>query len=364
MKNECNVLLTGATGFLGSYLLAELLKQSENEIFVLVRAENEELGLARVREKQTRLLLWDESKAGRIHIICSDLSLERLGIPEDKWQWLANHINVIIHNGAHVNLIGTYKKHYAPNVGSTLELLSLACEAKKKRFSYVSTSGIFSSLFRTMDNLENRVIAEDIEVPEVNSIFAYLNTKWLAESTVREAAKKGMDVAIFRLPHISGDDKTGYFTKGDQFWIRLKALAILGKAPDIDYRFYVSPVDFVAKALVYISLTEFTGLNYYITVSNNKTTWLTVSDAVRKNGYDVEIMEPEKWYEYVKSYLKNHRDKNVNETFAYAANNFQLFVYPTLSNQHFMESLPEEMRKCRSMDEIVASYFKYERENL
>lgn len=364
MGKEYNVLLTGATGFLGSYLLAELLRQGENEIFVLVRAQNEELGLERVRQKQTRLFLWDELKADRIHVICGDLSLDHLGIAEDKWQWLANHIDVIIHNGAHVNLIGTYKKHYAPNVSSTLELLSLACEAKKKRFSYVSTSGIFSSMFRTMDNLENYVIAEDIKVPEANSIFAYLNTKWIAENAVREAGEKGVDVAIFRLPHISGDDKTGYFTKGDQFWIRLKALATLGKAPDIDYRFYISPVDFVARALVYISLTEFTGLNFYIPVSNNKTTWLTVSEAVRKNGYDVEIVKSEKWYEYVKEYLKNHRDKYVNETFAYATNNFRLFVYPTLSNQHFMESLPEEMRECRSMDKIVSSYFKYERENL
>ena len=309
MKKIYNVLLTGATGFLGAYLLSELLSQSENEIYVLVRAENEMLGFERVKEKMTMRLLWDESKASRIHVICGDLSLEHVGITDDEWQWLAENIDIILHNGAHVNLIGSYKKHYAPNVGATIELLSLAREIKKKRFAYVSTSGIFTSLFQTLDSLENCVIDEDVRIPEVNSVYSYLNTKWIAEEAVRKAAEEGMDVAIFRLPHISGDDKTGYYTKGDQFWIRLKALATLGKAPDVDYRFYISPVDFVARALVYISLTEFTGLKYYIPISNNKTTWLTVSEAVKKLGYDIEIMEASKWHEYVREYLNTNKDK-------------------------------------------------------
>lgn len=358
-QQKKNILLTGATGFVGSHILYELLKQTNGEIFVIVRGGSEEEGFERVKKKLMELQIWEESSADRIHAICGNLEQLQLGISDSLWKLLSNTIDLIIHDAAYVNLIGTYEKHYEPNVVSTLQLLELARIGKYKRFVYVSTSGIFGGLYQPQDFEEGYTIMEDAKIPTVRSIFAYVRTKWVADQLVQQAAKQGIDTAIFRLPHVGSDKITGCFNQGDIFWSRLKAFSKLGKAPVIEHLFYVIPVDYLAKTLVHISNKKFTGLNFYTTVSNEKITWMSVADAIRNGGYQIDIMEMEDWYAYVKKYLAENQDRDVHAMFAYATDNFSLFRCPYMSNKYYMEALPEPMRHCQDINEIVASYFKY-----
>jgi len=100
------VFLTGATGFLGAFVLRDLLERKERvaKVICLVRASSVQKGLDRLREGSTDRGVWDESwvESGRLEVVTGDLGQERFGLG-DEWQRIASDADVILHNGALVS---------------------------------------------------------------------------------------------------------------------------------------------------------------------------------------------------------------------------------------------------------------------
>jgi NADPH:quinone reductase-like Zn-dependent oxidoreductase len=79
------VLITGATGFVGVHILAELLKHTTAQVWCLIRGKGE---IVRVQSALQEALLWEslqEEEKGRIRVVFGDLGSKRLGISEDDW---------------------------------------------------------------------------------------------------------------------------------------------------------------------------------------------------------------------------------------------------------------------------------------
>src|SRR5205823_5245532 len=115
------VLLTGVTGFLGAFLLHELLQQTQADIYCLVRAADAEHAILRIRRNLETYLLWDARLEERIIPVIGDLSQPRLGLAEPQFQALSRQIDLIYHNGAAVNFIYPYQQLKATNVLGTQE---------------------------------------------------------------------------------------------------------------------------------------------------------------------------------------------------------------------------------------------------
>src|SRR5262249_19780255 len=92
------VFLTGATGFLGSYLLRELLSRSQAEVICLVRAANLDEGRRRLEQFDDR----------RVRVVVGDLTCERFGLDARSWQELTDRVDVIYHSAARVHLVQPY----------------------------------------------------------------------------------------------------------------------------------------------------------------------------------------------------------------------------------------------------------------
>lgn len=107
-----DILLTGATGFLGPFLLASLLGQTSYTLHALVRATDAAHGLDRIVASLRRARLWspalEAEVRARVRILCGDLAEPRLGVGEAEFQRLAEGIDTIVHNGALVNYVRTY----------------------------------------------------------------------------------------------------------------------------------------------------------------------------------------------------------------------------------------------------------------
>jgi thioester reductase-like protein len=69
-----HVLLTGATGFLGCHLLAQLLSAKTNVVHCLVRAQSQKEGVNRVKHMCMRQRVWNDTMEGRFHVLVSDLT--------------------------------------------------------------------------------------------------------------------------------------------------------------------------------------------------------------------------------------------------------------------------------------------------
>lgn len=100
------VFLTGATGFLGAFILRDLLSRPNEvkKVFCHVRASNPESAVARLRESGEARGAWEESWVtdGRVEAIVGDLTANKLGMSPEDWTRVAEEADIIVHNGAMV----------------------------------------------------------------------------------------------------------------------------------------------------------------------------------------------------------------------------------------------------------------------
>jgi amino acid adenylation domain-containing protein/thioester reductase-like protein len=247
------IFLTGATGFLGAFLLHDLLQQTPANIYCLVRASNLDQASSKLASTLKRYLLPDETfqqLGNRIIPVLGDLSQPRLGICEQQFRELATEIDLIYHCGAFVNLIYPYSAVRAANVLGTQEILKLASQTKVKPVHFISTLDVFQSPhYAGME-----VILEDDELASGEALSdGYAQSKWVAEKLVMAAHARGIPASIYRPGTITGHSQTGASQSNDLICRLMKGLTQLGSAPDLDLKMSWTPVDYVSRAIVHLS---------------------------------------------------------------------------------------------------------------
>ncbi len=245
-----HVLLTGATGFLGAYLLKGLLEKTNATVHCLVRAKDEQDGLQRIKKNLDYYQLWDESFARRIRVIPGNLDHPCFDLSDEQFEALATRLDVIYHNGAMVNFVYPYHALRAVNVESTHEVLRLASTKKLKPVHFVSSLSVFIK----GDLRERSLCYEDANLEEVGVPFGgYGQSKWVAEGMMRAAAERGVPVTIFRPDNILGDRVNGVLNTNDMTYSLVRAIFKMGSVPDVEIMGGIVPVDFVSDAIIYLS---------------------------------------------------------------------------------------------------------------
>ncbi|MER7129142.1 non-ribosomal peptide synthetase [Streptosporangium saharense] len=239
------VLLTGATGFLGAYLLAELLGRTDADVHCLVRGDAPE---ERLRAGLERYGLWEETFAGRIVAERGDLGLAGLGLPEGRFAALAATVDLVVHNGAVVNFALPYRRLRAANVDGLVEVLRLAAGGGRTvPVHLVSTLGVHLTP-------GERTVREKDPLPDPEPLtLGYDRSKWVADRIAGQAREAGLPVSIHRPARISADSRTGKAAPDDFLGRFFETCARLGSVPDGE-RLDMAPVDHVAAAVVHLAL--------------------------------------------------------------------------------------------------------------
>ena len=133
------ILLTGATGFLGAFLLREFLLQTQAEIYCLVRSDDAESAKKRIQSSLEYYSIWDEHLSYRIIPIVGDLAQPLLGLSEEQFREMASQTDVIYHNGVFVKFTYPYSVLKLSKVLGTQEILRLASQIKLKAVHFVYT---------------------------------------------------------------------------------------------------------------------------------------------------------------------------------------------------------------------------------
>jgi thioester reductase-like protein len=245
-----NILLTGATGFVGAFLLRDLLLETDATVHCLVRANDEKGGWQRLEQNMARYGLWQAEFYDRIVPVLGDLGRPRLGLTAEQFHDLAEMIEVIYHNGAMVNFVYPYESHKASNVQGTEEILRLATMGELKPVHFVSTL----SVFHTGEHDDGTVFAEGDDLKQVGVPFGgYAQSKWVAEKLVMTAVERGIPAAIYRPGLVSGDSQTGAWNTGDMMTTLARASLAIGAVPELDVQVDIVPVDYVSGAIVALS---------------------------------------------------------------------------------------------------------------
>lgn len=242
-----DVLLTGATGFLGPFLLASLLEQTSYTVHALVRATDAAHGMDRIIAALRQAQVWSPALEvqvrGRVQVMCGDLAEPHLGIGEAAFQQLADSVDAIVHNGALVNYVRTYDALRPTNVAGTHELLRLAMTTHRKTFHLVSSTFIYGWAIKP-------VVGEwDANEEMFGLDFGYSQTKWVAEQLVLAAQRQGLDVRIYR-PSLISPTSTGFGSQ-DDILVRLTAFMIEhGLAVEAHNQVSLLPADLIADHIV------------------------------------------------------------------------------------------------------------------
>lgn len=316
-----NVLLTGATGYLGTHLLAGLLVSSSLRVKCLVRAANDAAARERVIQSLVQFKLWQPEWAQRIQVVAADLGSSRLGLTQADYVALSEGMDAIIHNGATVNYVLSYEQLKDVNVNGTQELLRIAEDAQLP-FVYISTLRLFDSRF------DGVPITELDKVDEKGTTYAgYSRSKWMAEKLISAAGRRGMPYCIVRPGLICGDESSGIPNVNDAIARLVKGCVEIGLAPLSALQVNLTPIDYVVKGVVGLLFHADSNGKVFHLVNDQPTRCDDIMNTLRDMGYNLYLLPYGEWIARLKQ----------------SASTGSNFLLPLL--QYFDDDLPQQSQK-------------------
>ncbi|MFJ7250531.1 amino acid adenylation domain-containing protein [Kitasatospora sp. NPDC098652] len=291
-RDPAHVLLTGASGFVGAFLLTTLLRRTTARIHCPVRAASPGHAEQRVRTALARYgLHLDETDRQRLECFPADLAEPGLGLSAERRAELAARLDLIVHNGAQVNFLYPYEQLRAPNVDGTREIVRLAAP-RRVPVHFLSTVAVVAGAGAA----GVREVTEDAPLAHADGLtMGYAESKWVAEGVLRRAAEQGLPVAVHRPYEVTGDQVSGVSNTETAICSLFRTIAETGLAPDIALPMDFVPVDHLAEAVVHIATRrDADGRTYHLT--NPRPAMLSdVIDRMRAAGCAVRTLPYPQW---------------------------------------------------------------------
>jgi len=301
-KTYRNILLTGATGFLGSYLLRDLLHLTEAKIFVTIRAKSRQEAWDRLKAKAEYYFGTGavETYRRRIVLVLSDLSKPGLGIEAELWERLKNQVDCVVHAAALTKHYGNYSDFVEANVDSTRALTELA-RAARADFNFVST---LSVAMGDIPNTETVLFTEyDCDLGQTTSNH-YVRTKLEAEKLVLKLRAEGLVCNIFRVGFLTPDSQTHRFQENAEdsaFSQKLASFLNLKRIPVGALVHSFCPVDQVSQAI-----TQLFSLSALANETHHLERWILPEEAWQIGQADerCKVMKDQDFYTWLRDHLE------------------------------------------------------------
>lgn len=327
-NNYHNILLTGSTGYLGIYLLGDLLEHTNANIYLLIRADNQQ------RAEEKLLINWRNYFPTkditnlfnkRLHVVLGDLSTNDFGLNENQYTDLAKKVDCIVHSAGLVKHFGEYSSFENVNVNGTKRLVDFAKVGMKKDFNLVSSTAVARGkvkdkeyvLFSEFDTN----IGQNINNP-------YGVSKFEAEKIVLESRKEGINANLFRVGNIMFDSKTGQFQsniESNGLYTIIRAMIKMNifpnlKREELDFSF----IDYVSKSIVLLfNCTELSNEIHHI-FNPHKSSLFEISQVVRQRVGELEVTDFNLFIKFIKDH---YNDSSYSSYINHLLLHFGIFDY-------------------------------------
>jgi thioester reductase-like protein len=350
------ILLTGASGFLGAYLLHDLMAATEACVYCLVRSRSESEGSQKIKNNLLKYGLWSDDFASRIVPVPGDLGRPLLGVGAETFGALCKSIDAIYHSGALVNHVYPYRVLKDSNVRGTEEVVRLASRVRLKALHFISTVGVFSP---TKDR-EIRILESDPLSDGRGLVDGYRQSKWVAEKIVAIAADRGLPVRIYRPGLVTGDATTGIWNTGDFLPRMIKGCIQLGSAPDRDAIIDMVPVDYVSRTIVHLSLQPQLHSGVFHVVNPHSISAIELGRLIVSFGYKTTAVSYADWRDALLEDAKTSSNNALYPLLTMFTDDPPLDLVPAFDCRRTLEGLKGTQIVCPAIDaELMATYLSY-----
>lgn len=316
-----DIMITGATGFLGIHVLKAYLDNYDGKVYCLVRKGKYE---SMEKRMMHMLMYYFDNPCQELfgeRIICVDGDITS---KEQVEKFADYKFNTIINCAACV-------KHFA--AGDVLEKINVHgvenliefCKNSGRRLIQISTVSVAGEGSDGVPPMSRVFNENDLYIGQ-NITNEYIRTKFLAERAVLEAVSSGLDGKVIRVGNLmsrnsDGEFQINFITNG--FLRSLRGYEAVGKFP-IGAMHEVtefSPIDSTALAVLKLVQTDRRFTVFHACNSHH----IYMADliyAMRSHGFDIDIVSDEEFEAAVKEFAKNNDDSDVvSGLIAYTAHN-------------------------------------------
>lgn len=308
--NPKNILLTGASGYLGSHILNELLKNTNAKVYCLIRKSNDKSLLDKLLDTMNVYFNEEVIKQinDRVITIEGDLEKDKLGLSLTDQDLINQNVDTIIHTAADVRHFGDASHFAKVNIQGTKYLLDIAKAKKGVRFHHISTLGIPEDL--ALSGHWEEVLSKPDFDNDLKLENVYTNSKLDAEKLVYQAGKDGVAVTVYRAGNLTCHSENGKFQKNinsNAFYRVIKSMLLLGKAPKANCYLDFTPIDYASKAVVDLVCKDTTiGETFHI-CNPDQLLYSSMIDMIKNFGYKIELVDETEYTEWL---FNNNIHKN------------------------------------------------------
>lgn len=250
-----NILLAGATGFLGIHILNNLLRNTNCNIYCLIREKYKQTPETRLKNLISYYFNdnYYEIYKNKIYIINSDLTKNNFGLDDNTYLNLKNNIDCVINCAANTKHYGNYNNFKKENIDTVKNLIKFI-EGTQITFNHMSTTNVCGN-FLVDNDIQYDFTENDLYIGQNYEDNVYIRSKFEAERMIIEAEHNGLNANIFRLGNLMGRYSDGIFQKNkfdNAYYTRLLALAKIGYLPENlrNQNLEFSPIDDVSDAII------------------------------------------------------------------------------------------------------------------
>ncbi|KAK4705002.1 hypothetical protein P7C70_g1213, partial [Phenoliferia sp. Uapishka_3] len=296
------VVLTGATGSLGSQLLHALLaKDNVKKVYALVRAKNDTDAAERVAKSMKGE--FDPRVVG----LASDFASERLGLSSWQYDEIAKDVTLVLHNAwSNLNI-----SSFEPHILGACNLMKLCLESGPVGDFYFDSSISAIGAWPGPDSVPERVTDDT----SVSLDMGYGQSKWVMEKLCEIATHETpLRAVVLRIGQMVGSSVDGKWNETEAVSLMIKSAQTIKALPALKETVSWLPVDYAALVILELSVERspppaHTSECWHI-VQAKRVSWSDILSALRANGLEFETVEPVEWLRR----LRAQPDPEVNPT--------------------------------------------------
>lgn len=315
-----NLLLTGATGFLGAHILNEFIRNSTCTIYCLLRKEKG-ISLRDKLQNQFHFYFGNELDmyiGNRIQLLEGDISQENLGLSLTDYNFIKDNIQIILNCAAKVSHFGKYELYKKINVDAVKRLVDFSKNNNKKLYHISTTSVSGDSLNSNTDfiTLNNKTFSEYNFFINQKIENVYVKSKFEAEKYIIQELPNGLDAYILRVGNLMGRYTDGKFQRNieeNAYINRLLSFIRMKTIPSdfMEHKLEFTPVDCAANAIFKIISHETNHRIFHIT-NDNLIPIAKLVSIFNDNYYKINTLDLPAFNEYINSLIQTNNYPYLN----------------------------------------------------